>query len=168
MSGEKKYSTRAVRIADDDLGQLPALSFLCCGFFGCSFPRAAFLAGAFFAAASISIKPMGTLTLGETSQIVRVGSNYMNCYRSLFVSMLLVPGLLTCSILAGGFGCSRANSKKEKLICASPTLSKADDAMATAYRGARIVLLLLVTQRHRPSNRARFELTETCGIRNSY
>ena len=40
-----------------------------------------------------------------------------------------------CSIPAGSFGCSEARSKTERLICASPVLLKADDAIATAYRG---------------------------------
>jgi hypothetical protein len=40
-----------------------------------------------------------------------------------------------CSIPAGSFGCSKARSKTEKLICASPAFIKADDAMATVYRG---------------------------------
>jgi len=37
---------------------------------------------------------------------------------------------------AASFDCTKARTKIEKVICSTPALSKADDAMAIAYRKA--------------------------------
>src|SRR5215472_14292419 len=37
---------------------------------------------------------------------------------------------------AASFDCAKAQTKVEKLICSNPTLSKADDALAAAYKKA--------------------------------
>jgi uncharacterized protein len=51
--------------------------------------------------------------------------------------------LVVCSLLTGGsaaaasFDCKKASTRAEKLICATPALSKADDELGRQYKAAR-------------------------------
>ncbi|OBU13008.1 DUF4431 domain-containing protein [Morganella psychrotolerans] len=54
--------------------------------------------------------------------------------------VIVVSSLIFSSVtLAAGFDCSKASSKVEKLICDTPSLSKADDELYVDYLQAKLV-----------------------------
>jgi uncharacterized protein len=55
---------------------------------------------------------------------------------NMLIVMLVVATATTGTCWATSFDCAKAKTKTEKLICADPALSKADDVMAAAYRKA--------------------------------
>lgn len=54
-------------------------------------------------------------------------------HRSIFAAILAASTLCTAPALAASFDCTKASKPSEKLICATPDLSKADIALAREY-----------------------------------
>jgi hypothetical protein len=127
-----------------------------------------FFAGAFFAAATTSNETKGNIDSSGNKSDSKFWYKLHELPSHSILNILVVPGLLTRSIPAGSFGCSKARSKTEKPICASPALSKADDAWPQPPEAQELPPLVLLTQSHRPSNRTRYEVTETSGTRSFY
>lgn len=62
----------------------------------------------------------------------------MALHRTLtFAGVAFLMASFSHSALAASFDCAKARSRQEKLICSTPELSKADDAMAAKYVEAR-------------------------------
>src|SRR5215510_16488687 len=58
--------------------------------------------------------------------------------RALFLAYCFWATLVVhASCVAASFDCARASTNVERLICSSSELSKLDDLLADAYRGAR-------------------------------
>src|SRR5947209_17737620 len=53
------------------------------------------------------------------------------------VASLILMVIFPCPALAASFDCAKAKSRQERLICSTPSLSKADDIMAAKYTRAR-------------------------------
>lgn len=57
----------------------------------------------------------------------------MNDSRSIFLSLVIALQLAPGALQAASFDCAKAQSSTEKMICADPELSKADERMAAGY-----------------------------------